>query len=95
MGDNVRGRQVMRVVVYGAIWCGPCQRVKGELEAAGIPYIFRDIDTNSVAKQHALSVQKTIPLVEIEAKGNSSVVIGGYEETKDKLDLIKFIMDNL
>lgn len=84
----------MIVVVYGAIWCGPCQRVKGELEAAGIPYIFRDIDTNSVAKQHALSVQKTIPLVEIEAKGNSSVVVGGYEETKEKLDLIRFIVDN-
>ena len=84
----------MRVVVYGAKWCWPCQKVEGELEVAGIPYIFRDIDTNSVAKQHALSVQKTIPLVEIEAKGNSSVVIGGYEETKDKLDLIKFIIDN-
>ena len=83
----------MIVVVYGTIWCGPCQRVKGELEAAGIPHVFYDIDSNPVAKQHALSVQKTIPLVEIEAKGNRSVVVGGYEETKDKLDLIKFMHD--
>ena len=84
----------MRVVVYGAVWCGPCQKVKGELEVAGVPYIFRDIEDNPIAKQHALSVQKTIPLVEIEARGNNSVVIGGYEETKDKLDIIKFIFDN-
>tara|TARA_R110002012_G_scaffold141503_2_gene299234 strand:- start:7175 stop:7432 length:258 start_codon:yes stop_codon:yes gene_type:complete len=84
----------MRVVVYGAEWCEPCRKVKEELEAADVPYIFRDIESNLVAKQHALSVQKTIPLVEIEARGNNSVVIGGYEETKDKLDIIKFIFDN-
>lgn len=83
----------MIVVIYGAIWCGPCQRVKGELEAAGIPYVFRDIDSNPVAKQYVLFRQKTIPLVEIEHTGNRSVVVGGYEETKDKLDLIKFMHD--
>ena len=85
----------MRVVVYGASWCGPCQKVKDELEDADVPYIFRDIDSNPVAKQHALSVQKTIPLVEIEANNGNRVVIGGYEDTKDTLDFLQFIMQEV
>ena len=81
----------MRVVVYGAEWCGPCRKVKEELEVADVPFIFRDIDTNLVAKQHAWSVQKTIPLVEIECNSGNRVVIGGYEDTKDVLDILQFI----
>jgi len=85
----------MRVVVYGAEWCEPCRKVKEELEAADVPYIFRDINSNLVAKQHALSVQKTIPLVEIEANNGNRVVIGGYEDTKDTLDILQFIMQEV
>ena len=85
----------MIVVVYGAKWCEPCRKVKEELEAADVPYIFRDIESNLVAKQHALSVQKTIPLVEIEANNGNRVVIGGYEDTKDTLDILQFIMQEV
>lgn len=85
----------MRVVVYGANWCVPCRKVKDELEAADVPYIFRDIDSNPVAKQHTLSIQKTIPLVEIEADSGNRVVIGGYEDTKDTLDILQFIMQEV
>jgi glutaredoxin len=81
----------MRVVVYGAEWCEPCRKVKEELEVADVPYVFRDIDANLVAKQHAWSVQKTIPLVEIEGNSGNRVVIGGYEDTKDVLDILQFI----
>lgn len=81
----------MRVVVYGAVWCEPCRKVKEELEAADVPYTYRDINSSLVAKQHAMSVQKTIPLVEIEANNGNRVVIGGYEDTKDTLDILQFI----
>lgn len=40
----------MRVVVYGASWCNPCQKLKGELDTAEIPYVFRDIDSSPVFK---------------------------------------------
>ena len=82
----------MRVVVYGAEWCEPCRKVKEELESADVPYTYRDISSNLVAKQHALSVQKTIPLVEIEANNGTRVVIGGYEDTKDSLDILQFVI---
>ena len=82
----------MRVVVYGAEWCEPCRKVKEELEVADVPYTYRDIESNLVAKQHALSVQKTIPLVEIEANNGKRVVIGGYEDTKDSLDILQFVI---
>lgn len=85
----------MRVVVYGASWCGPCQKVKGELDTAEIPYVFRDIDLNSVAKQHARETQGTIPLVEIEADNGARVVVGGYDDTKYALDLLRFITKEL
>lgn len=82
----------MIVVVYGTEWCCPCQKVKRELEAADVPFTFRDIDKSIVAKQHALSVQNTIPLVEVESNNGNRVVIGGYEDTKDTLDILQFIM---
>ena len=80
-----------RVVVYGASWCPPCQKVKQELETAEVPYVFRDIDDNEVAKQHVAGIQSTIPLVEVENNDGRYAVIGGYDETKEILDLLKFL----
>ncbi len=82
----------MRVVVYGASWCEPCAKVKDELEAAEIPYVFRDIDSSPVFKNYVIEVQDTIPLVQLESNNGNWVDVGGYEDTKDLLDIIKFVV---
>ncbi len=81
----------MRVVVYGQ---EPCKGIRDELEAADIPYIFRDIGKNKVARQHVMDVQGNLffPLVEIESNNGNSVAVGDYRETKEALDILKFIV---
>lgn len=81
----------MRIVVYGQ---EPCKGIRDELEAADILYIFRDIDKNKVARQHVMDVQGNLlfPLVEIEANSGNSVAVGDYRETKEALDILKFIV---
>ena len=85
----------MRVVVYGASWCNPCQKLKEELDTAEIPYVFRDIDSSPVFKNYALGVQKTIPLVQLEANNGNAATVGGYDDTKNLLDLIRFLTREL
>jgi glutaredoxin len=85
----------MRVVVYGANWCGPCQKVKEELDAAGIPYVFRDIDSNPTFKQYVADIQNTIPMVQVESNNGNCVTIGGYSETKETLDIFKFMLNEM
>jgi len=82
----------MRVVVYGASWCNPCQKLKGELDTAEIPYVFRDIDSSPVFKNYTLGIQKTVPLVQLEANNGNVVTVGGYDDTKDLLDIIQFVV---
>ena len=85
----------MRVVVYGANWCGPCQKVKEELEAAGIQYVFRDIDSNPTFKQYVADIQNTIPMVQVESNHGNCVTIGGYHEKNEPLQLLKFTPDEM
>ena len=82
----------MRIVVYGWEFC---KGIREELEAADIPYVFRDIGKNEVARRHVMDVQDDWPpavLVEIEANNGNSVVVGDYRETKEALDILKFIV---
>lgn len=85
----------MRVVVYGASWCNPCQKLKEELDTAEIPYVFRDIDSSPVFKNYTLGIQKTIPLVQLESNNGNTVTVGGYDDTKDLLDLLSFVTREL
>ena len=82
----------MRLVVYGASWCNPCQKLKEELDTADMPYVFRDIDNNPVFKNYTLEVQKTIPMVQLESNNGNVVTLGGYEDTKEVLDIIQFVL---
>lgn len=81
--------------MYGASWCEPCQKVKEELDTAEIPYVFRDIDSSPVFKNYTLEVHGTIPLVQLEANNGNWVTIGGYDDTKEFLDIINFVVSEV
>jgi mycoredoxin len=37
------------VTMYSTSWCGPCRRLKSDLERAGIPFLQIDIETDESA----------------------------------------------
>lgn len=67
----------MSIVVYSAVWCSYCKRVKQLLESKNIKYEVVDIDEYP-EKMMVLVNQgmRTIPQVFIEGES-----IGGYTET--------------
>ena len=34
------------ITVYGATWCGPCTRLKAQLDRLEVPYVVIDVDEN-------------------------------------------------
>ncbi len=43
--------QTAPVVVYGTRWCAATQMVRRYLDRLGIPYVFRDMDTDPLATE--------------------------------------------
>lgn len=82
----------MRVLVYGSNGCIECQKIKEELDAAEVSYGFKDVDLTPFALLHVQETQGCSPLVEIESGSGARVVVGGFKETKESLDLIRFII---
>jgi len=63
------------VVIYGASWCGPCHQAQAYLRERGIPFIYKDVETDpnapremqsklAVAGMHAGS----IPVIDVHGK---------------------------
>ncbi|MBI4704880.1 MAG: glutaredoxin family protein [Deltaproteobacteria bacterium] len=69
-------KATMKVVVYGAAWCGPCKQVVNYLKKRGIPFTWVDIDkeNGSVWKFTLLSGEKAsgIPVIGV----NGSYISG-------------------
>ena len=80
---------MIKLVVYGASWCKFCNDVREELDTAGMSYEYWDIDTAPEARDHAKSVRGTIPLVEMRTPNGEFFEVGGYKETKEKLDFLR------
>ena len=79
-----------KIVVYGASWCGPCQKMKAILVNAQIEHEFKDIDEDPALREYVKSIQNTIPLVQIEDPDRDRVVtLGGYD---DVTELLKFAL---
>ena len=79
-----------KIVVYGASWCGPCQKMKSILMNASIDHEFRDIDEDPSLRDYVKSIQNTIPLVQVEDPDKDRVVtLGGYD---DVTELLKFAL---
>jgi mycoredoxin len=55
-----------RITMYSTPWCGYCQRLKGQLDRAGIEYAEVDVDQNPAAADFVMSVNqgnRTVPTV--------------------------------
>lgn len=53
------------IVVFGAQWCSDCRRTKRALDAAGVPYLYRDLEAEPEAADEAerISGRRHIPVV--------------------------------
>ncbi len=54
------------LTIYSTTWCGPCVRLKAQLDRAGIGYDVIDIELDPAAAQYVQSVNngsRTVPTV--------------------------------
>jgi mycoredoxin len=53
------------VTLFGAEWCPDCRRTKRALDAAGVPYVYRDLEADPAAADEAQSIsgRMSIPVV--------------------------------
>ncbi len=58
----------MRVTVYSTTWCGPCRRLKSQLQREGIAYDEVDIEQDPAGAAFVESVNggnQTVPTVRV------------------------------
>jgi mycoredoxin len=54
------------LTIYTTTWCGYCHRLRRQLDAAGLPYVAVDIETDPTAEQlvrEANNGNATVPTV--------------------------------
>jgi glutaredoxin len=72
----------VRVIIYGASWCGPCHQAKAFLKKKNVPFRERDIEDDPSAqremqeklRKHGLRAG-SIPVLDVEGK-----IMVGYDE---------------
>lgn len=75
-------RRAVDVTIYGASWCPSCKQTRAWLDAQGMAYRERDIDTSEDASRTArrLNPAGTIPVIDVEGE----VVVGFAPEVLDR-----------
>jgi mycoredoxin len=61
------------LTMYSTTWCGPCKRLKSDLEKSGIPFIQIDIESDEAAASLIESINngnRTVPTL-VFADGTS------------------------
>jgi mycoredoxin len=56
----------MRLTIYSTTWCGPCRRLRAQLDREGIAYEVVDIEEDPTAAAYVESVNggnQTVPTV--------------------------------
>jgi mycoredoxin len=59
------------ITVYGADWCGDTRRTLKQLDTAGVPYNYINIDDDTEGEKKVIAFSKgkrRIPLVEVGEK---------------------------
>lgn len=69
---DVAGRK--SVVVYGASWCGACQKTRAYLKGKGIPFVDKDIDVDSSA---AREMRSKLAKAGMQSQGIPVIDVGG------------------
>lgn len=67
--------EVQNVVVYGASWCGPCHRLRGQLDRAGIAFEAVDVDENPQVLALLSAVNDGAWLIPTVVVGGRSVLV--------------------
>jgi glutaredoxin len=53
------------ITIYGADWCVDCRRAKNVLDAAGVAYVYEQVDRDPAALERAIEISgaKAIPVI--------------------------------
>lgn len=72
---TVNNRDVQHVVVYGASWCGPCHRLRSQLERAGVVFEAIDVDDHPEVLALLSSVNDGAWLIPTVVVGGRTVLV--------------------
>lgn len=63
-------RAEVRVVLYTTRWCPVCAHARSWLQARGIPYQERDVETSpaAAATHRRLNGARTVPVIDVEGR---------------------------
>ncbi|HVV29272.1 MAG TPA: mycoredoxin [Mycobacteriales bacterium] len=78
------------VTMYTTVWCGYCQRLKGQLQRAGIAWTEVDIETDPAAAERVRTVNggnETVPTLEF-ADG-SALTNPSLKQVEEKLATLR------
>ena len=71
---------MQKVIIYGTAWCPWCLRAKSFLEQQGVPYEWKDADTQENAEEaFKKSKQTGIPVLDIDG-----TIIVGFDAERVK-----------
>jgi mycoredoxin len=52
-----------QLTIFSTTWCGPCRRLKGQLQIEGIPFTAVDIETDPEAEAFVKEVNRGYAVV--------------------------------
>ncbi len=79
-----------QLIYFGAEWCGPCKMIKPQLQSAGLPIRYIDVDENpAMAEHYAIRNVPTIVLVDnnaiiLDKKIGSAITVPVVREMLNK-----------
>lgn len=73
-GKDGPAAEAKSVVVYGASWCGACQKTRAYLKQKHVPFVDKDIDNDSSA---AREMRSKLGKAGIEGSGIPVIDVGG------------------
>jgi glutaredoxin len=76
------------IVLFGAIWCGPCKQQKTILDTNQIPYEYVDIDEPCHKERVRAANIRTVPTMHIIKDGSLAHVKNGLIFKKDLMALL-------
>jgi mycoredoxin len=77
-----------RLTIYSTTWCGPCIRLKAQLDRVGITYEVIDIETHPEAAEFVMAVNhgsQTVPTVEFP--DGSTLTNPSVFQVQDRLEM--------
>ncbi len=74
------------LTIFSTPWCGYCVRLKGQLDAAGVPYVEVDISADETSADLVMQVNggnQTVPTLEFS--DGSALTNPSVQQVQEKL----------